>query len=186
MTINFSEIKLTPNLLSIFRLLLIIPLIYVFQNIINPITRNFYLIVIILIAFLSDILDGYIARKYNKISEFGKIIDPLADKIVVSTIIIFFWILNLVPTFYFVIILLRDLLILIGSYYLNKKTKKVLMSDIIGKITVFTIGLFFISILTFHNKNHFIQNILLYLSTIMCFVSLINYSIKSIKILKKL
>lgn len=185
MIIRFNEIRLIPNILSSFRLLLIIPLIYIFNNINNPSTRNNYLLLIILIAFISDILDGFIARKFKLISDLGKIIDPLADKIVVATIVIYFWKLNLIPTYYFLIIMLRDFFILIGSFYLTQRTKKILMSDIIGKLTVLTIGLFFITILFNYDKNFFVYNLFMSLSILMSFVSLINYTYKSLNILLK-
>lgn len=184
MIFNFNQLKLIPNILSSFRLLLIIPVIYIFENVQNLELRNNLLIFIIIIAFISDISDGFIARKFNQISDLGKIIDPVADKSLVATFVIFFWKNNLIPNYYFILILLRDIFILIGGLFISKKSKIIVMSDIIGKLTVFFIGLFFLIILLNNNQNTFIYKFLLILSSIMCFISLLNYFIKSFKLLK--
>jgi len=88
MKVDFREIIYVPNLISLFRLLLIIPFTVLFQNFFNNGSIRYYIVMLCLIAYLSDILDGFIARKTNQISELGKIIDPLADKILVGGIVL--------------------------------------------------------------------------------------------------
>jgi len=91
--------------------------------------------------YLTDLLDGYLARKLNQISELGKIIDPLADKIAVGAIAILMFLKGLIPLWFIVVVLLRDLLILTFGLILKRKKKIVLMSNYPGKIAVLTIGL---------------------------------------------
>ena len=74
--IKKDEILTIPNMMSIFRILLL-PLIVWFYNFEG---NRIAAIIILLISGLSDIVDGFIARKFNMVSDLGKIIDPIADK----------------------------------------------------------------------------------------------------------
>ena len=75
-----------PNLLCYFRILLVPAFLYVFLNAAN---REDYLFAagIILIGGITDFLDGFIARKFNMITQLGKLIDPVADKLMQLAII---------------------------------------------------------------------------------------------------
>ena len=124
------------NSLSFFRLLLSVPLIFFLMN-----DDVFAVLILFILAYISDLLDGFFARKLNQITEIGKIIDPLADKIFVSVLVIILMIKGYIPFWFFIIVLLRDILILLGGLYISSKQKKVPASNIYGKITVFIIGL---------------------------------------------
>ena len=91
--------------------------------------------------YFSDLLDGYLARKNSQVSEFGKIIDPLADKIAVVLISLALLYIGKLPLWFFLIIALRDILILGFGIYLNKSKDVRLMSNYPGKAAVFSIGL---------------------------------------------
>jgi cardiolipin synthase len=120
-------------------MLLIFPIAYFFISDFE----NSRVFIAFLIAFvwLTDISDGFIARKFNMISETGKIIDPLADKIVVAVIALLAYYKELLPLWFFILIIARDLVILIFGLFLKKKKGKVLMSNFPGKAAVFSIGL---------------------------------------------
>ncbi|VEU77891.1 CDP-diacylglycerol--glycerol-3-phosphate 3-phosphatidyltransferase [Mycoplasmopsis columbinasalis] len=64
-----------------------------------------------LIAVLTDFLDGYLARKFNQVSNFGKLWDPIADKMVVSTVLVAFTAMQIVPLWITVILILRDVIV---------------------------------------------------------------------------
>jgi len=145
---------------------------------------------IIIVIWLTDLLDGYIARKRNEVSELGKIIDPLADKITVITITLILLIQGIMPLWFFAVIMIRDILILSGGLYIKNKRGVVLQSNRIGKITVFVIGFtLFNSILIAHSaasgeSNFFIYHIeklelywkfLILISITMSVISVISY-----------
>ena len=182
---NLKEIVSTKsNLLSLLRLLLVIPLWILFNNI-NSGNNRIIIICICLFATITDVLDGYLARKFNEITEMGKIIDPLADKVVIGFVVLeLFW-LNEVPTYYFWMIVGRDVLIFIGGIIISKKLGRVLPSNMLGKITVISIGLVLLFIL-FQVDRHTIYFRGLYLiSILLIFSSLIGYLIRSIEFIKQ-
>lgn len=184
MKINFNEILLLPNLISSFRLLLFIPFIFLFNNYSSIENVRIYILILIFVAFLSDLLDGYVARKTNSISEFGKIIDPLADKILVALIIINLYLQNEIPVFYFWIVITRDICIFFGGIIISQKIGKVLPSNLLGKLTVFSIGLFIITTLLQTNSSEFIYNLILITSCSLCVASLIGYLMRAIEMIK--
>ena len=133
---------------------------------------------IMIIAFLTDVGDGYFARKMNQVTETGKIIDPLADKVFVNTVIIVLLIPGSIPLWFGFPVLLRDVLIILGSLILRNKLKHVLPSDYIGKISALVIALCILGIVL---KFRFVMDYGLYIALIFMIVSLINYSIRMFK-----
>lgn len=173
-----------PNSLSFFRLLLVIPFYFLLQEIHTDYFYRIYILGLILIGFISDILDGYLARKMNIITEFGKIIDPLADKACVILIIIQLYLLEEIPEIYLWIILGRDILIFFGGIYVSRKIGKVLPSNMLGKITVLTIGFFIIATIVGLEFTNFIYRLLFYLSILLSFGSVIAYAIRGYEAVK--
>ena len=95
-----------PNTLTMFRIF-IIPVIMV-MLIHEGFWINLFTGILFLIASLTDIVDGYIARKYNLITNLGKILDPLADKLLVLTALIMLIPLGRVPAWMVAVIVLRE------------------------------------------------------------------------------
>jgi len=105
---NLSSI---PNMLTIMRLLLVIPLILLLLA-----EKYGIALTVFVIAGLSDGLDGLLAKRFGWTSKFGSIADPLADKLLmVSSYFVLCWQAEL-PWWLFVVILLRDLVIVGGAY----------------------------------------------------------------------
>jgi len=177
MNTNSRNIFTVSNLLSMLRLFLAVPIWFLIkENSAHQI--NMAAVILCLLASMTDILDGYIARKRNEITEFGKIIDPLADKIAVGAVVIKLYMINEIPSYYLSIVIARDLLIFLGGIYTAKKIGKVLPSNILGKITVINIGLIILLILLNLNNN-LAFNILYPASILLMFISLVGYSIRA-------
>ena len=183
MKINYREILLLPNLITLFRLFLIFPVIYISLSYNNLAFSNYYLVGIILIAFISDISDGLVARKTGQISEMGKLLDPLADKLLTAIIIIFLWWIDYVPLTYLLILLLRDIVIFSGGIYLARRTGNITPSNFFGKFTIFSIGIYFLSLLLI-SKDSPISSFLMYFSGFLSISSIFVYFFRGTKILK--
>ncbi len=134
-----KELFYISNFLSILRIILLFPLSYL---LITDIEGNRSLIIVMLLSmYVTDLLDGFLARKLNQVTELGKIIDPLADKISVITLVLVLLIQSLIPLWFVLVVVLRDVLILLFGLILRGRKKITLMSNYPGKIAVFSIGL---------------------------------------------
>jgi len=87
-------------------------------------------------GIISDYLDGYIARKTNSISEWGKILDPVADKVSALFLFIYAVWAGLIPSWFLGIEITRDAVILAGSLYIQQQKGKVAMAVMSGKWSV--------------------------------------------------
>lgn len=132
-----NRIVTIPNIISFIRILLI-P-VFVILLIKNMNTEAFLVFVI---SSISDGLDGFIARRFNQVSELGKILDPIADRglLLVGSIVLCY--ISRLPLWILILVLVRDLTFIFGGLYMIKKYKfkpKVIM---LGKIatTFFYIG----------------------------------------------
>lgn len=120
-----------PNLLTIFRLVLV-PVVAILIYFDITITA----LIIYLIACATDLLDGYIARKYNMITEEGVLLDPLADKLMCVGAIVSFTIIGVVPPVILIIIMVKEALMIGGGIFLYYKNI-ITPSNIFGKIAAF-------------------------------------------------
>lgn len=184
MRYTIEEISTPSNLLSLFRLIMAVPLWYLFDYLGEPGMR-LILFSVCIFAALTDILDGYLARKYNQVTEFGKIIDPLADKVAVAAIIIKLFLLGEIPPYYFIMIIARDILIFLGGMFVAQKIGKVLPSNVLGKITVITIGIVILLVVLGIPKDSLVYLSLYGLSIILIFVSFIGYIIRAMEFLNR-
>lgn len=165
------------NSLSFLRLLLTIPVCWLLI-----IDNNIMFIILVGIALLSDFFDGYFARKRDEITEFGKIIDPVADKVIIGAVAIVMLMKEFIPMWFLIAVLSRDILILIGGLYLSKKLGYIIYSDIIGKISVSILAFIMILIIF---KIDFFTIYGLYIALLALIISLMNYLVRMIVLLKK-
>ena len=99
-----------PNLLSIIRIALVYPVLN------NIFLGQFILsIIFFLIASITDALDGFLARRMNWQTNLGKILDPVADKLLLSGTIFILWLNQYIPFYIFIIFISRDIVILLGA-----------------------------------------------------------------------
>ena len=133
---KFKDLFLLPNLITLARLIIVI---FLFTSS-KPADFNYLsLIIIIALIGLSDSLDGVVARRYNLVSKLGVILDPFTDRIVF--LILLLWLKNIIPTYFLYGIIIRELLILIGSIYvlMTEKTVKVSNKGKVSTVFVFII-----------------------------------------------
>lgn len=137
-----------PNMLTVFRILLV-P-IFVFFMLINQ-NNNFYLkisLIIFIVASITDAIDGKIARKYNLVTNFGKFMDPLADKILVMSALLCLLNLKLIDVVIVIIILSREFLVT-SIRLIASSSGKVIAANFLGKLKTVLQILAIISCLVF-------------------------------------
>lgn len=112
-----------PNKLTIFRVVLIVPFVVLllgksnaygwFEAIFGSIREyvDYLALAIFIVASLTDLIDGKIARKYNMVTNFGKFMDPLADKLLVSAAMIALVELDRIPAWIVIVIISREFII---------------------------------------------------------------------------
>ena len=108
--------KHIPNILTIIRFILIpFIIIYIVQD------KYFEAFIFLTISGLTDIFDGFIARKFNLISNFGKLMDPLADKLTQISVLAILVKTNIIPFWILAIVVIKELVMVIGASFLYGK-----------------------------------------------------------------
>jgi len=164
-------LKYVPNILTVLRFFLIPFTIYF-------LTRNEYIaaMIILTISGLTDILDGAIARKFNLITNFGKLIDPLADKITQVSILGTLVVKNIIPLWILVVVLVKEAAMVAGASFLYGK-ELVVPSKWYGKAA--TVLFYLAIVLSMIFRDLKIQNsidlIIYYIAVAMTIFSLIMY-----------
>lgn len=121
------------NRLTILRIFLVFPA--VFCVLYSPLPyRWFCCFMVFILASFTDFLDGKIARKMNYITDFGKIMDPLADKILIISMLICFVGLKMIPILPVVLIVMREFIITSVRFLIIEKSNKVIAANIFGKL----------------------------------------------------
>lgn len=182
--IEKNQILTISNALSFLRLLLVFPVWFSLNNFQNE-TYRILTFILCIVAAITDYLDGYVARKRNEITEVGKIIDPLADKILVAVLTIKLYLIGELSSYFLLIILLRDIIIFVGGIVISLKLKKVLSSNLLGKITVTAIGFVFLMVIVGLSKQHIIFIAIYDSSIFLIYASLLGYIIRASEFLKK-
>jgi CDP-diacylglycerol--glycerol-3-phosphate 3-phosphatidyltransferase len=128
-----------PNILSILRIILIIPI--VGQLKLNTSQSNFLAFILIAVAYITDFLDGLIARKFKMTSNIGKILDPIGDKLLAITVAGVLYFSKRIPLYFFLLIFARDLIISLGAMYAINLKGRILLPIFAGKLTTAVLGI---------------------------------------------
>ena len=138
LTNNTQRFLTLANVMSIARLLLLFPL-FIFLRHGEREHGNIWALVIMGIALLTDMLDGMIARMMKQVSEWGKVLDPVADKLWINFLGLFLampWRDHPLPWPFYGLMLLRDLCIIGGAFYAYRRIGTVTPSNLFGKVTM--------------------------------------------------
>lgn len=125
--------KYIPNMITLLRLFMVpIFAVMFFSDVKN---HYIYALMIFLLAGITDLLDGYLARKYDVVSVIGIVLDPLADKLMLLTALICLFVTAILPPWILAVMVISEgLLILAGIYLYFHKTEKVIPANKFGKM----------------------------------------------------
>lgn len=160
------------NLLTTIRLLLVPVFPAVFFS--SHPQNHFIAMCIFLVAGFTDFLDGYIARRYQMVTELGTVLDPLADKLMLMTVLITLFISGTLPLWVVIAIALKELfMIFAGAFLYLKKSRFVIPSNYLGKAAT---ALLFPAIpIWIMVPGNVISLGLMFLAMILMFVALLSY-----------
>jgi CDP-diacylglycerol--glycerol-3-phosphate 3-phosphatidyltransferase len=133
--IKFKHLFYVSNLLSILRFFFLIPIFYYLSK--TGTYADIMVLVCIAVAALTDVFDGYFARLLNQKTDLGKILDPLADKIIIVVGMLGLVIHRGFPLTLVVFLGYRDLMILIGGLLIAKRSSEIIESNFWGKANTF-------------------------------------------------
>ena len=177
------KLRHIPNILSGIRILMVPVFIWLFFEYYEQIYLS---LLIFLLAGLTDIIDGYLARRNNWISNLGKLLDPLADKLMQCTVLVCFAVKNIIPWQLAAAFMLKELFMITGAVIVLKKIKVTVKSHWYGKVTtavfyaivfaVFVVRVFKLDI------NPAVYAVLIALALIFTLGSMILYIIDTLKI----
>ena len=184
-----------PNKLTVFRMILIVPFVLLllggfhewawFTAIFGGIMEyvDYIALAIFIIASLTDMLDGKIARKYNLITNFGKFMDPLADKLLVCSAMICLVEMGRIPAWIVIIIISREFIIS-GFRLIAAENGIVIAANYWGKFkTVSQMFMLILLIADLGGAFNMIAQVLIWVSLVLTIVSLIDYIVKNVQVL---
>ena len=124
-----------PNLLSLTRILFLIPILYLLEQ--PEPGSDLWAFVLLVVACLSDLADGFLARTRGAVSASGKIVDPFADKVMIGGLVLYLAWARGFPLWLVGLVLARDLGLVLGAAIFLRRERVVFAADWSGKITTF-------------------------------------------------
>lgn len=167
-----------PNKLTVFRMILIVPFVILLLG-----GWNYIALAIFIVASLTDLLDGKIARKYNLVTNFGKFMDPLADKLLVCAALIVLIELGRIPSWVVIVIISREFIIS-GFRLVASDNGVVIAASYWGKFkTTFQMVMVCLMIANIPALS-LLTDIVMWIALILTVVSLVDYLVKNKDVMK--
>lgn len=166
-----------PNILTLLRLLAIPLLCYLIWQWPEHKVKAF---VVFLAIWFTDMLDGFIARHFNMETEFGKLFDPLVDKLFQLATAVTMFLIGRIPVWVPLFILVRELLMVIGSIFVLKNNDLVVHSSPIGKVATFLFVVAFAALFWVPSEPRLIRDLIFVPPVLVSFVATIFYASKNL------
>jgi CDP-diacylglycerol--glycerol-3-phosphate 3-phosphatidyltransferase len=174
-----SRFWTVSNAVSLLRILLTLPVVWLMVLGPRYVWPTFLLVMIMII---SDILDGFLARRRGEITRWGKILDPMADKVAIGAVGIAMVLFKGLPIWVVVVVLVRDGLILLAGIVLFGRREAIVSSNIWGKLTTFLMSMLLVSFLM---DVDFAKVYLLWGCGGLLFISWVSYLLDFIKLMNR-
>lgn len=169
------QIFTIPNFLSFFRLFLAGMFLVLYSNA-GSLRDNMWAIIVLIISGVTDFLDGRIARRYHMISEVGKILDPIADKVTEAVIALCLIKKYKMLILMMVVFIIKETFLSVCGIYVVKKTGKNDGARWYGKVSTFTFYVIMIALLVIPKVPMIIANIMIIICSIIMFFSFVMYA----------
>ena len=181
-----------PNKLTVLRVIMVPFFVFFMLTDVGGAANKWIALVLFIVASLTDMLDGKIARKYNLVTNFGKFMDPLADKLLVCSAMICLIPSGKLPTAVVIVIIAREFVIS-GFRLVASDSGVVIAASYWGKFKtnfqMFAIILLMLNLgenfPAYAGGIHIAEQILIYIALILTIVSLVDYLAKNIDVLKE-
>ena len=178
------KLKNIPNILSMIR----IALVFVFVALFFSFEKPYAALIVFLIAGATDVVDGYLARRNNWVTNLGKILDPFADKLMQCTVLICLYIKHYIPLWFVLPFIGKELFSLIIGFVVIKRRSVAIVSKWYGKCTV---CLFYATIAVSiickeYLSMHPILSIVIFVPAVVCAIITLVAYVKHYAFLKKL
>jgi cardiolipin synthase len=176
-----NRILTLPNLLSLIRLIMIPIIVWMYC----ALEEYFWTGILVIVSGVTDVVDGFIARKFGLVSDFGKALDPIADKMTQGAVLLCLvtrFNLMLIPL---IILLIKEVVTGALRLFIAKKTHAVHGANWHGKITTVLLYAVIILHIFWANMPLNISNIMIAVSIAMMLFSFVMYSIQNFRLIKE-
>jgi len=172
-------------MISVFRICLVPIFILVYFS--DDSNNNIYAVLIYAVAAISDVLDGFLARKFQVSSNLGKVLDPLGDKLMTVAVMACITIDGLIPLWAVLLVGVKELLMAIGGLVLHKKAHvDIPPSNLIGKASTVVFFLVCVTLMLYRSIPDWAAILLISVAIGLTFIALVSYLIKYIRIMKSI
>jgi CDP-diacylglycerol--glycerol-3-phosphate 3-phosphatidyltransferase len=169
--------KLTiSNVLTVSRLFMLPFIVYFLVR-----RENEAAFVFMCVSLATDVVDGFLARRFHQESDLGRILDPLCDKVSLAVILTVLVLMRELPLWMAIVVVLRDILILIGSFFVYSHRSLIFKSNVLGKATGFLFGAL---ILAYTINLRTLGVWIMYAAIVLMTLTFITYTLRYIKIMK--
>lgn len=128
-----------PNGLSLLRGIFLVPILWLLHQP-DP-QSDLWALLLLVVAGISDLLDGFLARARGSVSPTGKVVDPLADKILLGGLLVYLALTRGFPIWLVALMVVRDMALIGGAWLFFRRERIVFSADRIGKITTFFLSM---------------------------------------------
>lgn len=172
MEIKVRDFFYLSNLLSISRIILLIPFIYLIR--LDSMMAHYLFVLVSAVIIITDILDGYYARKLNQVTDLGIVLDPIADKIAMASVLIVLIIYRDFPVSLVIFLIYRDLMIVLMGWLVMKRSNKPEMANFYGKLNTCVVA--FTAFLCVIRVQNIVFDICVYISYGTILLSSLSYA----------
>ncbi len=178
-----SKLKHIPNVLSVIRIILV----FVFVYLVYASEDLMAAVIVFLVAGVTDVVDGFLARKYNWITNLGKLLDPFADKLMQCTVLVCLCLKNIIPLWFVIPFFIKEVATLLIGLIVIKRRNVVVVSKWYGKAAVCLFYLTVVASVVLRDviAGDLLMQLLIFTPSIICALAAFFGYIKHYWVLKK-